>query len=434
MIRIMAEKLSKEPNNKNFLYAGIDLGRDFAQVSFFTVGMDEPATISTVQGAEKYEIPTSICRTKAGKYFYGEEADRRKHDPIVTYYDNLVEHCLQEEGEQKKTYRELLYLYIRRLLLFRKSYETEKDQPVSLSVTVPELTSEMVSLLFDIRDRLEIAPEHFRITDYQESFFDYLIMRDKDIWRHDAVVFDFQENFIRIMVLKKDTAKSPGRAWVLESSQTVPEADRGDPTLLDEYFAGVVQEAFAKRIISGVYLIGSGFEGDWLTDSKTRDALGSNKRIFIGKNLYTKGVCLGTYRKDRLQRESIRFVSRYQMQTGICARVLKDQQPYDLPLVQTGESWFNSFCSYDLLYNGSAEFSVWLLTPDGKRLFLTECKLDDFPEHRSKAMYVKLQARPLDEDTLSVEITDEGFGDFYTSAGKTWRFEIPMKEKEQKDE
>lgn len=429
----MAENLQNEQNEQkknNFLYAGIDLGRDFSQVSFFTVGMDEPATISTVQGAEKYEIPTAICRTKSGKYYYGEEARRRKQDPIVTYYDNLVERALEENGKKEQTYHDLLYLYISRLLLFRKSYETEKDQPVSLSFTVPDLTPEMVELLFYIRDRLEIPPEHFRITDYQESFFDYLIMRDKDIWRHDAVVFDFHEDTITVMILKKDTTRTPGRAWVLETTRMVPKEDRKDVALLDEFFAEVVQEAFAKRIISGVYLIGSGFEGDWLTDSRTRDALGSNKRIFIGKNLYTKGVCLGTYRKNRVQRESIHFISRYQMQTGISARVLKDQQPYDLPLVQTGESWFNSFCSHDLLYNGSRELSIWLQQPDGKRLFLTTLKLEDFPDVRSKAMYLKLRAKPKDEDTLELELTDEGFGSFYTSSGKTWKFEVPMKPEE----
>ena len=56
-------------SQKKELYIGIDLGYERAMVSLFHTGMEEPETISTVSGEEKYQIPTAIFAGRKGNIY-----------------------------------------------------------------------------------------------------------------------------------------------------------------------------------------------------------------------------------------------------------------------------------------------------------------------------------------------------------------------------
>ena len=54
-------------------------------------------------------------------------------------------------------------------------------------------------------------------------------------------------------------------------------------------FADIVERVFAGKIISAVYLLGNGFDGDWLKVSLQK--LCRNRKVFAGKDMYSRGAC-----------------------------------------------------------------------------------------------------------------------------------------------
>jgi hypothetical protein len=407
----------------NELYIGIDLGEKRALVSFYTAGMVEPETVTTRTSEEHYEIPTAICRTKNGKLFYGEEAVKRRAEEGAVFADHLLQQAVQLRTEEKL---EDLTLFLKRLTAFRRSYARDMQEPFHLGIAVSHLNTETVSILLQIRDRLQIAPERFRMTDYRESFFDYTILQDRSIWKNDTVMFDFTDRQLTCYHLKIRGKRHPLRAQVHTSRWEVPElamADRGER---DRFFSARVEESFLGQNISGVYLIGDGFDGGWF--DRTLEAFGPSKRIFIGKNLYTKGACLGAFRRLHDEGECIRFVCDYKIRRELCIRVSQERREVFLPIVTAGKNWFESSFSCCLLYNGSSEIRLYEReTGHGPKLRQT-LFLDDFPARKPKSVRLRFSAYPINAGQLLIRISDEGFGGFYPNTGKAWSYTVDLNE------
>lgn len=405
----------------NELYIGIDLGEKRALVSFYTPGMVEPETVTTRTSEEHYEIPTAICKTKSGKLFYGEEAIKRKAEEGAVFSEDLLEQAVKNRSEEKL---EDLSLFLKRLIAFRRSYARDTQEPYHLGIAVPHLNTETVSILLQIRDRLQIAPERFRMTDYRESFFDYTILQDRSIWKNDTVMFDFTDRQLTCYHLKIRGKRHPLCAHVHTARWTVPEQAVADRSERDRFFSARVEEAFLGQNISGVYLIGDGFDGSWF--NRTLEAFGSSKRIFIGKNLYTKGACLGAFRRMHDEGECIRFACDYKIRQELCIRVSQDRRELFLPIVTAGRNWFESSFSCFLLYDGSSEIRLYEReTGHGPKLLQT-LFLDDFPERRPKSVRLRFSAYPVNARQLYIRISDDGFGGFYPNTGKTWSYTVDL--------
>lgn len=55
----------------------------------------------------------------------------------------------------------------------------------------------------------------------------------------------------------------------------------------DEAFARLLTNCFANRSVSSVYLVGDGFDGEWMKQSLA--VLCRGRRAFLGQNLFPKG-------------------------------------------------------------------------------------------------------------------------------------------------
>ena len=92
---------------KRFYYVGVDLDDDNAVVTCYKSGMEEPETLSLIEGSEVFLIPALIYKTEESGYWrIGEEAKReagRKGDQPV---DRLLTRALSGEAIEieRKTY------------------------------------------------------------------------------------------------------------------------------------------------------------------------------------------------------------------------------------------------------------------------------------------------------------------------------------------
>ena len=88
---------------------------------------------------------------------------------------------------------------------------------------------------------------------------------------------------------------------------TISEEQRNiDRANKDASFLKIVSEVTGGHIVSAVYLTGDGFDGEWMKESLS--FLCKGRRVFMGKNLYSKGACYAAARKCMTEENSWQFV------------------------------------------------------------------------------------------------------------------------------
>lgn len=402
------------------VYIGIDLNDERAMVSLFYEGMKQVETVSAVPGEERFQIPLAVFCTGQGNYYYGEEALRRQDRADGTFFTGLFSEALDPEHVIS---RNMLVQFLRRLIRFRERYGLEKMK-YCLAVAVPEITDQTVELFNFVRGELELELDCFRLMDYSESFFAHTYHQEASVWMHDVALFDYQGNRIVFLLLHTDGTGAVKRVACGRREWTVPGYLQEYAEQKDEFFANIVREAFMKKIISGVYFIGDGFDGGWLRESLR--VVGTNKRVFKGKNLYTRGACLAAYRNDVTRGWNYYFDCPYKLHGELSLKLMKDGEPYFLRLTQLGENWFEPTERYFLMYEGKPELEV-LIRVRERMSVRTECFVPDhLPERDASGIRFSLQAVPVSGSKVLLRLKDDGFGELFESTGKTWEFAVDL--------
>ncbi len=398
-----------------YLYIGIDIRKERAMISFFHQGLTAPETISTVADEERYAIPPAIYRTAEGTLFYGAEAQKRSGEADGAYFPDLYTRAVEGEEEAKG----YLLLFLRRLLQFADHYADLGLTPL-LAITVPSLDPPVISCFTSLRDELGFGEEEFFLMDYAESFFAYAYHQDPAITMHDVILFDFEGEEITAILLHADGVGgmrrvSPGRkSWAFSPVR----CPRGE--LKDQFMARVVQDAFAKHIISGIYLVGEGFDGNWMKE--TLQAMGPNKRIFLGRNLSTQGAALVAYRNVVTKGWNYYFNGPYKLKGEVSLKVRRRGSGQQLRLTTLGANYFLSTPTYRFLYDGDPQLEIWIRTRERNRARVDLFTLDCLPERPKRSIRLCLRAVPKSDTTAILEVWDDGFGELYESSGKRWEF------------
>ncbi len=403
---------------KNRLFIGIDLNNVRAMVSLYCDGMAEPETVSTISGEEHFRIPTAVFCTYEGKHYFGDEAVKRKDDPDGSYFSDLYREALDENNI---IYRNMLVLFLRRLIRFSERFEERMLEPY-LAVAVPEIDDDVVSLFSGIRDELGFSAENFQLMDYSESFFAYAYHQDPSVYRHDVVLFDYEKDEVLSILLHVDAPGEIKRVAAITENWDFPGYLVGQDTAMDEFFSNIVQEAFEKNIISGVYFVGDGFDGDWMNASLR--AVGPNKRVFMGKNLYTVGACHAAYCYLYPDGWNYYFDCPYKLQGEITIQVLDGGEQRYIRLVQLGENWFAPTEKYYLLYDGNPTIETWTRFRQKMSAKKDSFTLEFIPERAPRSIRLSIQAFPVNGKEVVLRVRDEGFGELFESSGKLWEFPI----------
>ena len=250
---------------KKEYYLGIDLNDDYAMISYFQSNMSEPETAATIAGSEMYRIPAILARRKnLGLWYYGDEARKMAKNSEVVCVESLLRRAVNHEvigisGENFDAV-DLLALFLRKVIEIPQklgNYGTLQR----LVITVERLTRENMEVFWKVASRLGVPAEHFTVVDHKESFYYFALSQKEDLWLHDVYLFDCEQDFLYSYDLKRDMRTTPQVVSIRESARYSLSEDR------DNQFLKILQQSFENRIISTVYLVGDGFEGDWMKQS-----------------------------------------------------------------------------------------------------------------------------------------------------------------------
>lgn len=399
-------------------YLGIDLTDQYAMVSYYQLNSDEPVTVSTVAGSEVYQIPVVLAKKKGlGQWFYGEEAKRMARAGEMICIENLYQRALDREEifieDECFQAIDLLAVFLKRLI----SLTQKLGNPTyfdKLVVTVPEVNREVVTLFHEISEIFGLKENMLSVVDHKECFYYYALSQQSELWLHDVILFEATDNQVAYYHLKRNLHTVPQVVTIEESKKYVLDYDK------DASFQRVLENAFSGKIVSTCYLSGNGFEGNWLHASL--NYLCKGRRAFLGNNLYTKGACYCAALIDNRGTWPFVYFGQHEMKFNLSLKVRNKGKHQFLDLVEAGCNWFEADTVYDVILESGNELSFWKQLPHSNEAKVESLELTDLPERPERTTRLRIHAKAVSDTGVELEITDLGFGDFFKSSDKVWKY------------
>lgn len=409
---------------KTSYYLGIDLDNDNAVISYFQLNMKEPETVSTVAGSEVYQIPLILAKKRGiGQWFIGEEAKRLALLQGEEAVSGLLQAALAGkeffiEGETYKA-QELLALYIKKLVYLAGKLGNPVI-PDFLVITLEQLSREVTELFLQVAERIGIPEGRLTLIDRRESFYYFAFSQQKELWLHDVCLFDNRGDEVWCRRLERDQRTMPQLVTISEEQRNIDRANK------DASFLKIVSEVTGGHIVSAVYLTGDGFDGEWMKESLS--FLCKGRRVFMGKNLYSKGACYAAARKCMTEENSWQFVymGDNEMKVNVSLKVQSQGKTEFFTLISAGDNWYETVGECEVLLDGSNEIDFWLQLPNSKEAKIEKLTLADLPERPPRTTRLRIKAQPVSDMEVKIRIKDLGFGEIFKSSDKTWEYMMSL--------
>lgn len=413
-------------------YLGIDLTRQSVQISCYNDEMDEPETISQIANTQKYQIPVCLCKKKGvGQWYFGEEAKQAAYSTDAILIEDIYTPALQKDkiyadGESLDAVA-LFGLFLQKAIaMISEKYQMQEIAKITF--TVRESSQQVIELIDAMDSYLPVEKQHISLQDYKESFYYYALSAKQELYTHDVVLFDYDENHtMSWMYLEINHTTQPK---VVVVKQQIEEkfgisalGFRKKDEDKDQLFCQLAEEIFQGKIISCVYLIGDGFDGEWMKESTKYLCRG--RRVFLGKNLYTKGACFSAKQQKNPEWPFV-FLGESKTRANVCLFVLSSGKNQLITLVSAGENWYETSGQEEVILENDNVLKLILKAPDHSATKEESLVLNGLPERENRTTRLLIEARPESEQMIKIRIKDLGFGEFFPSSKLVWEYRITI--------
>lgn len=404
--------------NARKIYIGIDLTDDVAMVSYAYSG-SEPETVSPLAGSEIFAIPLAICLSKNGGWAYGEEARRVAKAGLGHCEEHLLERAVRGEqvqmGEKLYALSELLAMFLKKMVMMagRLGPATVLAR---LVLTTRTLDVPTIRLFQECVQDMQLTAGTVHFMDHKESFFYYGSNQPPEFSAHDMGLFEYRGSQMQFWCLEKGKKSVPQLLSVREERYSV-EAGQAD-----EVFSRIIPQAFGKQIITTVYLVGDGFEDGWMKQSL--QLLCQGRRVFLGKNLFSKGACFAAMRLDDRTAPKYVYIGEHEMKCNVSLKVYERGNLSFYTLVTAGVPWFEAHGSCEVIIDGTPSVDFWIQQPSSREARIETVALHDFPERENRTTRMVIDAVPQSDHEVLVTLTDIGLGELVPGTGKKWEYEL----------
>lgn len=404
--------------SKKIRIIGYDLNYEYCQISYSGASDEEPETLYLLDEKEGTELPLIIAkRTDETEWVTGTEA--RRIDAMQT---GIVVRDLLRGGLAKKRIEDggetisvvsLLTTFIEQSM--QRIYLPEMDDyETYLVFTIPEISEDAITLLKSIASRLGFSRKNVFVQDYKESFYDYIIRQQRELWNYEVALFGFEELTMYAYRLQKmPFVKSRrNRLFSVEQKNYGGIACRIED---DAKFLEYVREFFGKSLISSVFLIGKEFEKDWYAG--TLKLLCNGRRVFRGRNLFSKGACYGGFRKCGEIRTDTVYLDPYKIKYQVSLRLKVNGKEQWYPLACQGENWYEINRSIEILVDQATELKVRVDTIGDNMPRQESILLEGLFETQRRTIRLHIEAVFLSRNRCRIRIHDVDFGEIRKATG-----------------
>ena len=405
------------------VYFGIDINSKCAVASIYKPNMEEPATISTVLGTENYTIPTCISKKYGmSQWYFGDEAIKRAKTKEAILVEDLYNMAVRDASilleDTSYAAKDLLTVFFKKLFSFPGA-TVALEQIERLVVCVEQVSYETMELMTYITMKLGIDAKRLMLIDKQESFYHYALSQKPELFLYDVALFDFSGQNLVSTILKRNQNVHP-QVIKLDVINHGAFADNRDLI-----FDDIISKTFGNNLISSVYLVGDGFDGDWMKTSLTHLCRG--RKVFLGKNLYSKGACYAGFIKDGGRDWPFIYIGDNDLKLNLSIRIYDDNELKFYTLIDAGQSWYDVKGECEVILDGSPEIEFYIQRPDSREAHIEVLELTDLPERENRTTRLRIIASPQSDKSVDITIMDLGFGEISPSSSKTWEHTISLK-------
>lgn len=404
---------------KNIRVIGYDLNYDYCQISYSGSYSDEPETLYLMDEKEGTELPMIIARPEeGGNWVTGMEAKRLDMISEGIVVKDLLRKSLSKEkikiDDSEVSSVALLAEYIK--LSLQRIYlpDAEKYQTY-ITFTTPTISEDTITLLKGIASHFGIPKNQVYVQDYKESFYDYIWHQPRELWNYEVALFGFENSRMYAYKMVKEPLPK-GRKKELVSMKADYRPDILIEDKKDRDFMDFVRAFFGRSLISSVFLIGREFEDDQWYHS-TLQLLCNGRRVFRGRNLYSKGACYGGFRKIGLTRPDAIYLDQYKIASQISLRLRVGGKEQWYPIVFQGENWYEINRGVEILVDQGTQLLIQIDTI-GKNMPKQEAiPLVGLFETQRRTTRLHLEVIFLSKNRCRVLIHDVDFGEIKKATG-----------------
>ncbi len=420
---------------------GYDLGEDVSQISFLASDSDLPETLSTLAGAELYNIPTVLCkRREVNQWFYGKEALSRIEHEDGMRVDNLIQKA--RDGKRIEVNGtgydpvSLLTLFVKRTLSLL-SMEMSMTMVDAIVFTTSTMDARMIEVLSEVTGALSLPVKNIFYQSYEDSLYNYMLYQPDDLLTHSVIAYYYNFGSLTVYDMKLNHKTQPIVVTIDKDNYDEFALSRPgfseDPAErieekkhLDDKLLELSQRLMEGRIVSSVFLLGDGYKDQWT--QKSLEFLCRGKRVFQGNNLFSKGASIAAREKvgqsDRFSKYVLLDADKLKANVGLMVR--KQGKEVYHALLDAGENWYDVSGSLDLILEQEpcVEIMVTPLTGGEKRIQRIE--LTDIPLRPARTSRIRMKVSMTSAERIVIHIEDMGFGELYESSGLSWTEEVKV--------
>lgn len=405
-----------------FSYLGIDINDKYAMVSYYQTNMNEPETVGTVAGSELFQIPLVLAKRKEiGQWYYGDDARKKAKNTEMIVIDSLLNRAVAGEKivieDISYNAEELLALFLKKVILLPQKL----GRSVSFNkvvITLERLTKENMDMFWRIVPKMGLSAENFMVIDHKESFYYFALSQNEGLWLHDVFLFEYEKSALNYMWLQRNTRTVPQVVSITESTRQSVLGEQ------DTEFLQILQKAFENKIVSTVYLVGNGFDGDWMRASLSFMCRG--RRVFKGMNLYSKGACYAAAARAMEDKWNFIYMGENEMKFNLSLKVRDRGELAFYNLISAGKNWFEISGECDVILSDTTAIDFWKQLPNSREAVIETLELTDMPKRPDRTTRIHIQAKPISDSKIQITIKDAGFGELFRGTDKVWHYTMAM--------
>ncbi|WP_026509658.1 MULTISPECIES: DUF5716 family protein [unclassified Butyrivibrio] len=431
---------NKTKNSRRYVL-GYDLGEEVSQISFLASDSDLPETLSTLAGAEAYNIPTVLCkRNEVNQWFYGKEALSKVGAGEGVKVDGLIEKArLGKRVDVDGTGYDpvsLLTLFVKRTLSLL-SMEMSMDMVDAIAFTTKTMDSRMIEVLSEVTGALSLHVKNIFYQSYEDSLYHYMLYQPDELLTHAVIACDYSFGEMTVYDMKLNHRTKPIVVTIDKSvydGMALSEGRLSDNTSeraeqvtrLDTRFLEFAKNTMDGRIVSSVFLLGDGFRDQWM--SKSLEFLCRTRRVFQGNNLFSKGASIAAREKVGASERSEKYVllDGGKLKSNLGIMVKKQGQEVYHALLDAGENWFDVGTQLDMILDDENSVNIVITPLTAGDRYTHTIELTDLPQRPPRATRIRMKISMSSANKVNVHIEDMGFGELFEASDMYYDEEISV--------
>ncbi|MBQ8198196.1 MAG: hypothetical protein IJZ76_02070 [Lachnospiraceae bacterium] len=409
---------------------GYDINEYYAQISYAGPG-EEPQTLEFPAFKEEGNIETALCKRRGVNQWYcGKEAVKKGVAGEGTLVEHLWKLFADKETvtieKQEYAVAQLCNLFLGRTLTWALGrLEEIYEEPVHIRALMftSELYADAMREQADaLTEGLLVPKERISFQKHEDSLYAFLVQQPERLRGYETGVLDLTgETLVSYRVemnhKTRPVVTTVDKQYVSElvKKKHYPSIMEHDRCLaeLDLRLKAYVEEFTKGRIVTGMYLIGDGFQGDWYKESLK--ILCRNRKVYAGNNLFGKGACYSAMEKiwSSEVSEKFLFLGKDMLRYNVGISVSNRGEEEYCPLLDAGTNWYDAKAEITFLMEDAKEIDLLITPISGGGAYTETLHLEPLPERKFRSYRMTLTAQMQSQDRMFVCVSDEGFGDLY---------------------